>query len=261
MLLCKIRLYSYCMAMRPTPTQCQPETWSTLTQNNRESKNNLVTFCRRYKFKVVNAWTWSKKLHVCEKHRLVLFIYLFTNLFRVQQFFMDLRPLRRDRVVSIHSSCSGNPGFKSRPGDWLSWMRVFVLSSVPPGECRNSTLKLGHDRFLPSRFQFIIHLLLFHSTPYSLSYWKISFLSKLQISKVLYELERMWQRKPLIRGLLLICLEHRQRSIRGPYLPAPDGSVIAYSKRLNVFKAIVVCFEVLSRHWCGNLGQYSRLRY
>jgi hypothetical protein len=31
-------------------------------------------------------------------------------------------------------------------------------SSVPPGECRDSTLKLGHDRFLPNPFP--IHPLL-----------------------------------------------------------------------------------------------------
>jgi hypothetical protein len=35
----------------------------------------------------------------------------------------------------------------------LSW-----FYSVPPEECRDSALKLGHDRFLPNSFQFIIHL-------------------------------------------------------------------------------------------------------
>jgi len=33
------------------------------------------------------------------------------------------------------------------------------FSSVPPGECRSSTLKLGHDRFLPNPFQLIIHFI------------------------------------------------------------------------------------------------------
>jgi len=46
------------------------------------------------------------------------------------------------------------------------------FSSVPPGKFWDSTLKLGHDRFLPNPFQFIIHLSPFHSTLYSLSYWK-----------------------------------------------------------------------------------------
>jgi hypothetical protein len=44
------------------------------------------------------------------------------------------------------------------------------LSSVPPGECRDNTLKLGHNHFLPNPFQFIIHIPAYHSTLYSLSY-------------------------------------------------------------------------------------------
>jgi hypothetical protein len=36
----------------------------------------------------------------------------------------------------------------------ISW-----FSSVPPAECKDSTLKLGHDRFVPNPFQLIvIHL-------------------------------------------------------------------------------------------------------
>jgi hypothetical protein len=38
--------------------------------------------------------------------------------------------------------------------DWgVSWFH-----SVSPGECRDSTSKLGHDRFLPNTFQLILHL-------------------------------------------------------------------------------------------------------
>jgi hypothetical protein len=49
--------------------------------------------------------------------------------------------------------------------DWgCSW-----FSSVPPGEYQDSTLELGHDRFLQNPFQFIIHLLPIHSTLYSLT--------------------------------------------------------------------------------------------
>jgi hypothetical protein len=44
------------------------------------------------------------------------------------------------------------------------------ISSVSPGTCQDSTLKLGHDRFFPHPFQFIAHLSPFHSTLYSLSY-------------------------------------------------------------------------------------------
>jgi hypothetical protein len=38
------------------------------------------------------------------------------------------------------------------------------FSSVLPDECRDSALKLGHDRFLPNPFQFLIHLSPCHST-------------------------------------------------------------------------------------------------
>jgi hypothetical protein len=34
---------------------------------------------------------------------------------------------------------------------------VFMVSSVPPGKYRDRTSKLGHYRFLPNLFQFIIH--------------------------------------------------------------------------------------------------------
>jgi hypothetical protein len=56
-----------------------------------------------------------------------------------------------------------------RPANLTEGFRGFRQS---PGEGRVSTLKIGHDRFLPNPFQFIIHLSSFHSTLYSLSYWK-----------------------------------------------------------------------------------------
>jgi hypothetical protein len=50
------------------------------------------------------------------------------------------------------------PGSKLGPAyPYSGW-----FSSVPPGEFRNSTLKLGHDRFIPNPFQFIT----FHLSPY-----------------------------------------------------------------------------------------------
>jgi hypothetical protein len=39
----------------------------------------------------------------------------------------------------------------------------FVFPSIPPGICRDTTLKLGHDRFLSNPFQFIIHTSPSHS--------------------------------------------------------------------------------------------------
>jgi hypothetical protein len=46
---------------------------------------------------------------------------------------------RPSSVVSSPASYSGGAGFKSRPGDRLSWLRFVVVFSVPPGKCRDST--------------------------------------------------------------------------------------------------------------------------
>jgi hypothetical protein len=60
------------------------------------------------------------------------------------------------RIREVHSS---NLGPETKYSD-----RIFVISSVRPGKCRGSTLKLGHYHFLSNPFQLIIHLPLFHST-------------------------------------------------------------------------------------------------
>jgi hypothetical protein len=46
----------------------------------------------------------------------------------------------RGRVVNSSATYLGGPGFKSQTGNWLSWLWFFVISSVPPGKCRDSTL-------------------------------------------------------------------------------------------------------------------------
>jgi hypothetical protein len=79
---------------------------------------------------------------------------------------------RRGRVVetpALYFRCRPTV-FKSRHGGWLLWLRFSWISSVPPDECQHCTSKLGHNRFLPNRFHFVIHLLHFHSTQKSLSY-------------------------------------------------------------------------------------------
>jgi hypothetical protein len=86
------------------------------------------------------------------------------------------------RVVNTPDSYSGSPGFKSRPGYRLPWLRFPWFSSVPPGEFRDSTLTLGHDRFLPNPSQFIVHLSPFHSTLHSATCWQSS-LNEPQIRK------------------------------------------------------------------------------
>jgi hypothetical protein len=47
---------------------------------------------------------------------------------------------RRGREAKNPASYSGNPGFKSRPGQQLSWLRLSRISSAPSGKCRNSSL-------------------------------------------------------------------------------------------------------------------------
>jgi hypothetical protein len=59
---------------------------------------------------------------------------------------------RRSWMVKTPVSYSGGPGFKFRFGDRLSWLRLFVYSSVPSGSCLDTTLKLGDDHFLPHVF-------------------------------------------------------------------------------------------------------------
>jgi hypothetical protein len=74
----------------------------------------------------------------------------------------------RGRVVNTPASYSEVPGLNLCPSYQLSWLKFLWFSSIPPDECMDSTLKLGHDRFLPNPFQFnIIHS---YITPSSMLY-------------------------------------------------------------------------------------------
>jgi hypothetical protein len=53
-------------------------------------------------------------------------------------FLQSLQTERHGRVINIPLLYSEDPGFKSRLGDRLSWLRLFVFSSTPPGKCRDS---------------------------------------------------------------------------------------------------------------------------
>jgi hypothetical protein len=65
---------------------------------------------------------------------------------------------------------------ETRYPDWgVSWFPL-----VPPGKCRESTIKLGQDRFLQNRLQFIIHL----SSYVVRRYFEKASLNKLQINKI-----------------------------------------------------------------------------
>jgi hypothetical protein len=76
---------------------------------------------------------------------------------------------RRGRVVNTHVSNSGGLGFKFQPGDRLSWVRFVVVFLSPSRKMSGNILKLGHGRFLPYPFKFIIHVSSFHLSLCSLS--------------------------------------------------------------------------------------------
>jgi hypothetical protein len=54
---------------------------------------------------------------------------------------------RLGQAVNTPASYSSGPRFKSRPGDRLSWQVLLCFTSVPPGECQDSTLKSDHGHF------------------------------------------------------------------------------------------------------------------
>jgi hypothetical protein len=79
------------------------------------------------------------------------------------------RPLEWPRWVgSTLTSYSESHGFKSRPRDRLSWYKFFY--GCPNSGQTNTGIiayqKVGHDRFLPRTFQFIIHRPPSHPTLY-----------------------------------------------------------------------------------------------
>jgi hypothetical protein len=62
------------------------------------------------------------------------------------------------------------PGWNFGPETCYPNWGFLWFPSVPPGKCWYSTLKLGHDRFLPHPFYFIIHMSSFHSALYNLNF-------------------------------------------------------------------------------------------
>jgi hypothetical protein len=64
---------------------------------------------------------------------------------------------RRAPVGSTPASYSGGSGFKSRPGDRLSWHRLLAVFICPSRQMLEWYLKLGYYSFLPHPFRFIIH--------------------------------------------------------------------------------------------------------
>jgi hypothetical protein len=84
---------------------------------------------------------------------------------------METSTERRGLVVNTATSYLGSAGFKSRPGDRISSLIFF--RSFPQFLQANAgrVPKIGHGRFLPNPFEFIIHLSPYHSTLYNLIYY------------------------------------------------------------------------------------------
>jgi hypothetical protein len=82
---------------------------------------------------------------------------------------------RRGQVVRTRISFSGGPGFKSCPGDWLSWLDFFVVFFSHPRQIPGHYLKLNHDRFLPHPVQFIVHKRPCNSTLHDISKNKLNY--------------------------------------------------------------------------------------
>jgi hypothetical protein len=86
-------------------------------------------------------------------------------------------------LLPIQKLQGSNLGPETSYPDWgFSW-----YSSVPSGEFRDSTLKLGHDHFLQNPFHFVIHLSPFYSTLYTYVVFvsEKASLNKLKINKYL----------------------------------------------------------------------------
>jgi hypothetical protein len=64
----------------------------------------------------------------------------------------------RGRLVNAPAFIREVPGSNLSPDTGYPDLGFSWLFSVPPGKFWDITLKLGHDRFLPTPFQLIIHL-------------------------------------------------------------------------------------------------------
>jgi hypothetical protein len=77
------------------------------------------------------------------------------------------------KELSCHSSVGTEENHETPQTAYpVSRSRFETGTSRVPGECWISTLKLVHDRFLLNPYKFIIHLPPFHSTLFSICYWK-----------------------------------------------------------------------------------------
>jgi hypothetical protein len=76
---------------------------------------------------------------------------------------------RRGKVVNTRASYSAGPGFQSRLGNRLSWLKSFAAFRSLSRRMLGWYRKWDHYLFLPHPFQFIIHLSPFHLKLYSLS--------------------------------------------------------------------------------------------
>jgi hypothetical protein len=77
----------------------------------------------------------------------------------------------RGRVDSVRALYSWRPGFKSRQGSWISWLRFFVVSFIPCRKVPVQDLKLHFGHFFPHHVKLIILSPAYHYViPHNLSY-------------------------------------------------------------------------------------------
>jgi hypothetical protein len=153
------------------------------------------------------------------------------------------------------------PGSKLGPETGYPDWGVWRVSSVPPGECRDITSKLGNDRFLPNPFQFI-HVSPIHSTLYIVLVTDKALLNKLQIDAVSY---RLWVHMVLdvkVSWRSVTRVNVYSSSVLSWYRDLPHGVYLtmltsfSWCVKCNMFQCCISCvFFSLSFHAALELYQ------
>jgi hypothetical protein len=98
-------------------------------------------------------------------------------------------------VVNTRASYSGGPGFWSWPRNQQLWLRFFVVFLSSSRRMLGQYLKIRTQPLPSKSSQWIIHLSPYHSTLYSLSYWKsVVTQSTNTLSVVLHTIMHVWEK-------------------------------------------------------------------
>jgi hypothetical protein len=156
------------------------------------------------------------------------------------------RTERCGRVVNIPASYLGRPGFKSRPGDRLCWLILFLDFFSHSKQVSGWCLKLGHNRFLLRPFELTYHTFIRHHILWAT---KKASLNKVQISKYIPEDSNLHTSRPanlkshtwrffspLVTGMYssdctLPCLEFNSRSVNSAALFTWAGACYVICRR------------------------------